>query len=155
MYLRSYNIMHAHTKKLCGCTILIKACLLYQRIATATRKGGPEELQNERFEEALEDPDSGLTYPALTGQRKQSVRDAERLFSKEMVAFMRKKNYTFEANFIEVVLNWRRSSDERGLSQLKRCRYNHDMLNFLLDDLMPWHKDQYDFSTMEVNRLVF
>ena len=77
-----------------------------------------QELQTERFEEALEDPESGLTYPALTGQRKQSVRDAERLFSKEMVAFMRKKNYTFEADFIEVVLNWRPFSVETVSLQL-------------------------------------
>lgn len=109
----------------------------------------------ERFSEALEDPDSGLTYPALTDQRKQSVRDAERLLSKEMVKFMRKNKYTFEADYIEVILNWRRSSDERGLSQLKRSRYNFDMLNFILDELMPWHREKYDFSTLEVNRYVF
>ena len=70
-----------------------------------------------------------------------------------MVQFMR-KNYKFEADYIEVVLNWRRSSDERGLSQLKRMKYNYEMLNFLLDELMPWHREQYDFSTLEVNRLV-
>ena len=29
--------------------------------------------------EALEDPSSGLTYPALTGTRKQSFVDAERI----------------------------------------------------------------------------
>ena len=50
---------------------------LIQRIATATRSGGPVQLRLERFAQALEDPDSGLTYPALTGQRKQSVQDAE------------------------------------------------------------------------------
>ena len=66
---------------------------------------------------------------------------------------MWKKNYTFEADYIEVVLNWRRSSDEHGLSQLMRMKYNYTMLNFLLDELMPWHRQQYDFSTVEVNRL--
>ena len=71
-----------------------------------------------------------------------------------MVNFMRKKEYNFEADFIEVILNWRRASDERGLSQLARCRFNHQMLNYLLDDLMPWHKEIYDFSTLEVNRYV-
>ena len=124
-----------------------------QRIATATRLGGPSELRLERFTEALEDPESGLTYPALTGQRKQSVRDAERLFSEQMLQFMLKKKYKFEADYIKVVLNWRRSSDERGLSQLTRMKFNYGMLNFLLDELMPWHTQQYDFSTLEVNRL--
>ena len=102
----------------------------------------------------MEDPDSGLTYSALTGQRKQSVRDAEVLFSAEVAKFMEKHNYTFEAEFVRVILNWRRASDERGLTELQRSRYNYQLLNFLLDGLMPWHQQTYDFSTMEVNRYV-
>ena len=74
--------------------------VFFQRIATSTRGGGPAELQLERFTEALQDPDSGLTYAALTGQRKQSVRDAERLFSQEILNFMEKRGYTFEAAYI-------------------------------------------------------
>jgi len=67
---------------------------------------------------------------------------------------MKKKGYSFEAEYIETILNWRRSSDERGLTQLQRCRYNYQMLNYLLDELMPWHEDVYDFSTLEVNKYV-
>lgn len=99
----------------------------------------------------MEDPSSGLTYAALTGQRKQSVRDAERLFSEELAEFMNKKGYTFEERYIRVVLNWRRSGDERGLSELQRQKYNYEMLNFLIEDLSPWLKDDYDLSTLEVN----
>ena len=106
----------------------------------------------ERFVQALDDPTSGLTYPALTGQRKQSVQDAERLFSDGVAKFMEKNDYTYEAMFVRIVLNWRRASDERGLTELERCRYNYKMLNFLLEDLMPWHSENYDFSTLEVNR---
>ena len=90
-----------------------------QRIATATRSGGPSELKLERFSEALEDVSTGLTYAALTGQNKQSVRDAERFFGKGVMEFMNKKNYEFEEKFVRVVLNWRRASDERGLSELQ------------------------------------
>ncbi len=36
------------------------------------------------------DDESGLTYPALTGQRKQSVQDAENLFSEGVELFMRR-----------------------------------------------------------------
>ena len=104
--------------------------------------------------EALQDSSSGLTYAALTGLRKQSVRDAELLFSANLASFMESKEYTYEANFIRIILNWRRSCDERGLSELQRSRYNYQMLNFLLDDLMPWHNEIYDFSTLEVNRCV-
>ncbi len=120
-----------------------------QRIANSTRQGSKQSLQLERFSEALEDPESSLTYPALTGQHKQSVRDAERLLSEQMVKFMQKKGYSSEAEYIERVLNWRRSSDERGLTQLQRSRYNYQILMYLLDDLIPWHRN-YDFSTLEV-----
>ena len=41
--------------------------------------------QLQRFEEALHDPSSGLTYTALCGIRKQSVEDVERLFSEDLI----------------------------------------------------------------------
>lgn len=66
-------------------------------MATATRGGGPDKLQ---LEEALYDDTAGLTYPAFTGQRKQSVRDAECLFSTSMAAFMKTKGYKFEMEYI-------------------------------------------------------
>ena len=68
---------------------------------------GPLELKLERFSEAIEDASTGLTYAALTRQNKQSVWDAERLFSKGVMDFMKKKNDDFEEKFIRVVLNWR------------------------------------------------
>ena len=42
-------------------------------------------MQLERFEEALHDPTTGLTYTALSGIRKQSVEDVERLFSEPVI----------------------------------------------------------------------
>ena len=110
-------------------------------------------MKLENFSNALEDPSSGLTYAALTGQRKQSVRDAERLFSSSMKEYMRKNKFTFEEKYVEAVLNWRRASDERGLSESERNKYNLEMLQFIKDDLIPWHK-AYDLSTLEVNRYV-
>ena len=140
--------------------VSIKNCLPFswlfvlQRIASHTRSGGPDKLQLERFVEALSDPSSGLTYPALTGARKQSVVDAERLFNPDLTAFMRQKEYEYEARYTEIIWNWRRSCDERGLSELQRCRFNYQFLNLILEDLMPWYKQQYDFSLLEVNRYV-
>ncbi len=69
-----------------------------------------------------------------------------------MAEFMERKGYTFETDYISVILSWRRASDERGLTELQRSSYNYQMLNFLLDDLMPWHRQDYDFSLLEVNR---
>jgi len=127
-------------------------CCLMQRIANHTRSGGPAKIKLERFAEALRDPSSGLTYPALTGARKQSVVDAERLFSTQLVEFMRKKGYTVEATYIETICNWRKASDERGLSSLTRSKYNYNLLNMILDELMPWHRESYNFALLEVNR---
>ena len=68
---------------------------------------------------------------------------------------MKKKGYSYEEKYIKIVLNWRRASEERGLSEMQCCRYNYHMLNYLLDELIPWldyHK--YDLSTLEVNKYV-
>ena len=109
----------------------------------------------ERFVEALSDPSSNLTYYALSGARKQSVQDAERLLSQEVAEFMEKKNYSTESAYVHVIANWRRSCDERGLSELQRSRYNYQLLNYILNDLMPWHTQIYDFSLLEVNRSLY
>ena len=96
--------------------------------------------------EALDDPTSGLTYPALTGSRKQSVVDAEHLFHPDLAAFMEEKGYHYESR---VIWNWRRAGDECGLSELQRSKFNYQLLNMIL---MPWYKETYDFSLFEVNR---
>ena len=55
----------------------------------------------ERFVEAHEDRKTGLTYPALTGIRKQSVEDVEWLFGQEDIDFMKDKNYEEEAEYLQ------------------------------------------------------
>lgn len=58
-------------------------------------------MKLERFTEALyHDPTTNLTYPALTGQRKQSIRDVEVLFSTGVEDFMKQKGYEVEANYV-------------------------------------------------------
>ena len=67
------------------------------RIGDSTRKGGPDKLQLDRFAEALYDESSKLIFPTLTGQRKQSIKDVEILFSSEVKEFMTKSGYEYEA----------------------------------------------------------
>ena len=70
-----------------------------------------------------------------------------------MVSFMEKKGYTYEEKFITVICNWHRAHDERGLTELQRCRYNYGFLiNFILEEFMPWYSSHPDFSLLEVNR---
>ncbi len=104
-------------------------------------------MKLECFDEALKDGSTGLTVAAVTGVRKQSVGDAEKLFGSKVMRWMSDKGYSEEAKLTKVVLNWHRASDERGLSDLARSRYDYAMLNYILDDLMPWHKENYDFSS--------
>lgn len=78
--------------------------------------------------------------------------DAERFFGPELAQFMRRKGYNYEATFVETIGNWRRACDCRGLSELQRCQYNHKFLNLILDELMPWYSETYDFINLEVNR---
>ena len=91
----------------------------------------------------------------LVGSRKQSVEDAERLFSPSLLKYMDDKGYDYEAGYIGAVLGWRQACDHCGLSEFDRSRCNFQMLAFLLEELMPWCKDTYDFSLLEVNRYEF
>ena len=86
-------------------------------MASHTRNGGQKCLKVERFVKALSDPTSGLTYPALTGSRKQSVVDAECLFNPDLATFMEKKGYEYKAKYIRTIWNWQRATDECGLHE--------------------------------------
>ena len=120
-------------------------CHILKRIWKHTREG-PEGFNLQGFDDALLDPTTGLTHAALTGERKQSVTDAEKLLS-FLVG-----SYEKEGKFVETVAKWHEAADGIGLSELKRCSYNYGMLNMILDEWMPWHKESYDFSTIDINR---
>ena len=86
-----------------------------------------------------------MTYTALSGERKQSVEDVERLFSQEMVDWMETKGYSCEIEYLQAVRGW------SAVSQL-----NMQLLDYIFDDLTPWHCDanMNDFSLLEGNRYV-
>jgi len=124
-----------------------------QCIASHTRSGGLAKIRLERYTEALRVwSDISSTYRS-TETISHTV-DAERLFSIKIVEFMKKKGYNEEAKYIETICNWRRASDEHGLSSLKRSKYNYCLLNMILDELMPWHRESYNFALLEVNKYV-
>lgn len=125
---------------------------LFRRAGASIRQGNNIDLDYDAFDAALMDPQSGLTHAALTGKRKQSLVDAERLMSSLVVQSLRRHGYDREANFVEVLANWHEATDGRVLSQLERCRFNYRLLNLILDEWMPWHTASYDFSTIDVNR---
>ena len=67
---------------------------------------------------------------------------------------MENKGYTCEAQHLSVIRHWRRACDEREFADSQRSTYNNELLEHLLDDLMPWHREEglIDFSLLEVNR---
>ena len=125
---------------------------LFRRAVKSIREGNHQGLNFEAFDDVLLDTGSGLTHAALIGLRKQSLVDAERLVSKFVVQSLKKHHHEKEAHHVQLLVNWHEATDGRGLSQLQRCRYNYNMLNYILDEWMPWHKDCYDFSTIDINR---
>lgn len=117
------------------------------------RKGRVDSVRLEKFVEALHDPTSGLTHPALSGIRKQSVEDVERLFGDGVIKFMADHKYEPEAEYLKTVRNWRRAVDERGLTNSLRMKYCQDFLDFIIEDLIPWQSPgNTDFRSLEVNR---
>ena len=76
--------------------------------------------------EALQDSDTHLTHPALTGIRKQSVQDVERLFGNSVIDLMERKRYEPEVKFLRAVWNWRRAIDECGLEEIQRQKFLHE-----------------------------
>lgn len=121
---------------------------LLKRIAKHTRDGNNSDLIYERFDEAMRNPMTGLTHAALVGSRKQSVPHAEKLLSFHVANFFKDNHYLAEAEYVETIALWHEASDGRGLSQLQRCRQNYQMLNYILDEWIPCHQDNYDLSTI-------
>ena len=127
-------------------------CHVLKRITERLRSGTIPEIDLCCFRDALSDPSTALTYEALTGKQKQSVPHCKQIFSKGVVDFLRSKGHTSEARFVEVVRNWHKAADGRGISEELRSKYNTDMLNFLLEDWMPWYKEERDFATIDILR---
>ena len=123
------------------------------RVATSYHR-----INCEYFKDALDDEGSNLTYSALVGLRKQSVEDAERLGSLDpwlpswIPSWRGTDRHYNEAKYINVINDWRRAWDERGLSESERSCFNCALLDYILDELIPWHKDICDYSTLEITR---
>lgn len=115
---------------------------------------GPKKLQLESFEEALHDQPTQLTYTSLSDVQKQSVEDVEQLFSEPLIAWMKIRNYLVEETYLSSVHGWRHACDKREMSHAQRTQLNTTFHNYVLDELMPWHKteEMRDFSLLEVNR---
>jgi hypothetical protein len=125
---------------------------ILKRITTCARSGYIPKIDLRYFRDALHDPNTGLTYEALTGKRKQSVPDCEKNFSVGVLRFMENHHHEDEAKIVRIILNWHKAVDGRGINEQTRMLYNLAILQWLLDDWMPWYWYIPDYSTMDVNR---
>lgn len=123
-------------------------------VSAHTRELKYLELQNDHFVAAMKDTSTGLTRAALLGQRKQSVKDAERLLSYPLANYFASKGWTTEAEYISTIAGWHDATDGRGISQSERSKKNYKFLRMMLKDWMPWLSDSPDLQTIDVNRLV-
>lgn len=86
------------------------------------------------LQRVLHDPDTGLTYEALTGKNKQSVPDCEKLFSVGVINFLERSRHERSARVMGIIRNWHKAVDGRGLTEDQRSTYNKDLKEWLLDD---------------------
>ena len=123
-----------------------------KRITGSLRKGLIPNVNFKSFVKVIHDPHTGLTYTALIGKRKQSVGDAERLLSPAVVKWLRTNGFLNEAHLVEIVSNWHKATDGRGLSEEDRRKFNLNMLDYLLEDWMSWFCYNREYSTLDPNR---
>ena len=125
---------------------------LLKRIISRLREGLIPGLDLRFLRDALHDPSTGLTYEALTGKNKQSVPDCERLISPGVISFLEPKGHESGARVIQLIHNWHKAVDGRGLSEAQRSLYCREMKEWLLLDWMPWFKSHPDYISIDVNR---
>ena len=125
---------------------------LLKRIVSRLRGGHIPGINLMHFKDALHDATTGLTYEALTGKNKQSVPDCERLINPGVIEFLEKNGHTTDACIVKRIHNWHKAVDGRGLSETERSSHCRAMLEWLLDDWMPWFRYQPDYKTIDVNR---
>ena len=125
---------------------------LLKRIVACLREGRLPGIDLRYMRDALHDPTTGLTYEALTGKNKQSVPDCERMISTGVISFLERKGHKSGANVLQLIRNWHRAVDGRGLSETQRSQFCEDMKSWLLDEWMPWHRNEPDYTLLDVNR---
>ncbi|XP_028416819.1 uncharacterized protein LOC114541027 [Dendronephthya gigantea] len=125
---------------------------LLKRVISRVREGYIPNFDLRCLREALCDPSTGLTYEALTGKNKQSVPDCERMISQGVIQFLNTRGYSNEARVLEIFRHWHLAADGRGISEEVRFSYLKEMKDWILDDWMPWHNADNDYSFLDVNR---
>lgn len=67
---------------------------------------------------------------------------------------VRRMVFPKEGRVAEVIASWHKANNGRGLNKETTRKYNLAMLAFILEDWMPYYKDQenWDYSRLDPNR---
>ena len=84
---------------------------ILKRITESARECRFQNLDPEAFDKAMMYPRAGLSHSALTGQRPQSVEDAEKLLSYHVAASMQRNGYDMEADYVSTIATRHEASD--------------------------------------------
>lgn len=124
---------------------------LLKRIIACLREGVIPGIDLCHFRDALHDPQSGLTYEAVTGKNKQSVPDCERMINLGVISFMESSGHQEDAKIVRLLHNWHKAADGRGLSEEECSLYCKSLLKWIIEDWIPWAIDNPDYSLLDVN----
>jgi hypothetical protein len=142
---------------------------ILKRIAGATRECRYPLLDPEAFDKAMQDPDTGLSHTALTGQRPQSVEDAERLLSYHVASSMQKNDFIFDIWLLHGDL-YRVSPFQVYRTSTSCLQYDLELFMFavmktfvtvisastgrndFIFDIWLWHGELYRISPFQVYR---
>lgn len=100
------------------------------------------------FDDAMLDASTGLTHVALTERVNSLSEMLKECFHSQLQSSRMKRD-----TFVKLVMRKSLQDGMRqlmGLTELQRCKQNYAMLNMILDEWMPWHKENPDFPTIEV-----
>ena len=115
-----------------------------KRIAQHFRDGGYTAFDYEAFADVLADPLSGLTHAALVGKRRQSVKDAERLLSYNVVRSLERLGKNEEAAFIWTLGKFSHSNNSNHTGQ--KVLGNKKFLHFPSNSLRSYKGKIFSFS---------
>lgn len=85
---------------------------LLKRITTCLREGLIPGINQQYLRDALHDPQTGLTYEALTGKNKQFVPDCERIFSPGVINFLEFLGYATDAAVLQFIAGTKQWMEE-------------------------------------------
>jgi hypothetical protein len=73
------------------------------------------------------------------------------MFSIGVLKYMERHGHVAEAQLVQMVLDWYKAFDGRGITMQQRVLNCQRVLSWLLEDWMPWHSNNPDFSTLDIN----